>query len=544
VHGRNLVTNVTYVTLSHRWGAAALPLLTTSNLHQLEHEVSTAVLSPTYLEAFDVARRLRIRYIWIDSLCIIQQGDGLQDWREEALKMDQVYKNGFLNISADWGSATVGLFWDRDTTYFHETRLAFRQPSTDQKMIFQSADARLWARELRLSPLNRRAWVFQERLLSARVLHFCRGEIFWECCEKAACETYPTGLPGETNDMPSTTKSIKQFAPSTNRNTTRPFLESRLGRSFDAKETAFLVWWEIADTYTTLGLTQTSDKLVALAGLARHLRESLDGFYVAGLWSHYLLESLCWRVVWRSGDTRPIRYRGPSFSWISVDSIVLGPQHGLLFADAAVASATCVKFRETLPWDLEEASLGDEEITEDVFGPLYRPSVELRLTGTLKSAKLERRDGHWWMIPLGSASQFDGKGVTEGKIKVLLDYQPTEEAEINSVSQTTFYYMPLIDLIGDPRRAEYEERHGPDTYGWVSFVCILLRVEDASMGRFRRIGCYHSFVFEYSKRAARKEDQQFEIARELALSSKERAPDALPCWRYDGEAGLHTIYVV
>jgi len=48
------------------------------------------------------ARRLGIQYLWIDALCIIQEGDNGDDWEREALLMDKVYCNAYCNISATW----------------------------------------------------------------------------------------------------------------------------------------------------------------------------------------------------------------------------------------------------------------------------------------------------------------------------------------------------------------------------------------------------------------------------------------------------------
>jgi hypothetical protein len=59
-----------------------------------------------------VARKLHVRYLWIDSLCIIQ--DDTEDWRTESLRMDQVYKNALLNIAATAASdSRRGLFYSR-----------------------------------------------------------------------------------------------------------------------------------------------------------------------------------------------------------------------------------------------------------------------------------------------------------------------------------------------------------------------------------------------------------------------------------------------
>ncbi|CAG9942401.1 unnamed protein product [Clonostachys rosea f. rosea IK726] len=87
-----------YATLSHCWGGQSIIKLTTDALAQFQKKIETASLPQTFRDAILVARRLGIRYLWIDSLCIIQ--DSLQDWQKEAALMGEVYSNSTLNVMA------------------------------------------------------------------------------------------------------------------------------------------------------------------------------------------------------------------------------------------------------------------------------------------------------------------------------------------------------------------------------------------------------------------------------------------------------------
>lgn len=74
--------------------------------------LSVPSVPKTYRDAVAVAQKLHVRYLWIDSLCIIQ--DDLDDWRTESLLMDQVYKNALFNIAATAASdSREGLFYSR-----------------------------------------------------------------------------------------------------------------------------------------------------------------------------------------------------------------------------------------------------------------------------------------------------------------------------------------------------------------------------------------------------------------------------------------------
>lgn len=55
-------------------------------------------LPPLFQDAIIITRQLGLRYLWIDSLCIIQ--DSLRDWETEAAKMASIYQNSYVTISA------------------------------------------------------------------------------------------------------------------------------------------------------------------------------------------------------------------------------------------------------------------------------------------------------------------------------------------------------------------------------------------------------------------------------------------------------------
>ncbi|KAH6670921.1 heterokaryon incompatibility protein-domain-containing protein, partial [Plectosphaerella plurivora] len=85
-----------WVALSHCWGGHQPLKLLKSNAAQLKERIDMADLPPTFRNTVDVCRKLSLRYLWIDSLCIIQ--DDAQDWEHEAAQMGQIYKDAFLVI--------------------------------------------------------------------------------------------------------------------------------------------------------------------------------------------------------------------------------------------------------------------------------------------------------------------------------------------------------------------------------------------------------------------------------------------------------------
>lgn len=86
--------------------------LTSKNVEDLKQSIPVGELSKTFQDAFLVCKWLEMRYIWIDSLCIMQ--DSAEDWQKEAALMQEVYSQARFNVSAT-GAVTSdeGLFFDR-----------------------------------------------------------------------------------------------------------------------------------------------------------------------------------------------------------------------------------------------------------------------------------------------------------------------------------------------------------------------------------------------------------------------------------------------
>lgn len=86
-----------YMTLSHRWGPNPSDYLqlTTESYRHLSNGIEVEALPQLYQDAVYVVRQLRIRYLWIDSLCIIQQGDEHADLERELPQVSEIYSRSF-----------------------------------------------------------------------------------------------------------------------------------------------------------------------------------------------------------------------------------------------------------------------------------------------------------------------------------------------------------------------------------------------------------------------------------------------------------------
>ncbi|KAK4139350.1 heterokaryon incompatibility protein-domain-containing protein [Dichotomopilus funicola] len=178
-----------YAALSHCWGPPEhLPPRTTrENLGLRRLSIPIEELPPTFSEAVQLCRGLGIPYLWIDSLCIIQ--DDAADWEREAARMQQVYKNAVLTISADGAvNSRVGLFKPvRDrrlprsvTTCCPVVAVAESEGAATTE---RSEPERLCGRRTDLYVGLEHEWI-----LSRRIAHFTTGELLWDCLGAEGCE--------------------------------------------------------------------------------------------------------------------------------------------------------------------------------------------------------------------------------------------------------------------------------------------------------------------------------------------------------------------
>lgn len=272
-----------YMTLSHRWGSSKPLSLRQATLKDMLKGVLLQTLPQTFQDAIIICQRLKIRYIWIDSLCIMQDKDDLSDWIREAALMHKVYSHSFLNISSLAAhDSSYSLFADRDRSLLDDIVLkttldGIRLGETEKS--YRVIDILSWEQEMNLSPLNLRAWVLQERLLSPRAVHFGPRQVLWECHEFDPSESNRHGLPAVTKVL----RNIVRFKDIDSGTATRHPLQSEsLGTA------PYGAWNRIVQAYTRCGLTKKQDKLVALAGIAKHMASKLDDQYVAGMWRRTL----------------------------------------------------------------------------------------------------------------------------------------------------------------------------------------------------------------------------------------------------------------
>jgi len=256
-----------YAALSHCWGTIRIITTTRQTYKQRLACIAFQDLSQTFKDAVTLCRALKVRHLWIDSLCIIQ--DDVQDWQAEASKMASVYENARLVLSATAAAdGSVGCFGPRSS---EATRVYF----TEEEM----GGAQIWARDIithhefselpfgyqKTPPLFKRAWCFQERLLATRIIHFTNLEMVWECKSGFGCECGDGG--GSVGSNGTFHQILSQAT-------------SMVGT--DTLTETIQQWWNLILDYTRRDITNESDILPALAGLASRFQEAfpVSGAYL------------------------------------------------------------------------------------------------------------------------------------------------------------------------------------------------------------------------------------------------------------------------
>jgi hypothetical protein len=171
-----------YVALSHRWGSGQPFCTLISSLARHQIGIDIADLPKTYQDAIKVSRALDIQYLWIDSLCILQ--DSVQDWERESKRMELVYSSAYVTIAATSASGPGDGFLKPRP---RRESVIMEKHDGSSYLICEGIDD--FNQDVDQAGLNQRGWVLQERALSRRTIHFTEKQTYWECGQGVRCET-------------------------------------------------------------------------------------------------------------------------------------------------------------------------------------------------------------------------------------------------------------------------------------------------------------------------------------------------------------------
>ena len=294
-------THEPYIALSYVWGEGKPYTTKLSNimLHRnhggLERNLEE--LPRVFHDAFNLVRCLGVRYIWIDSLCIVQ--DSSRSWGLNSRVMDLIYGNAVLTICA-----ADGVDSSTPLKAMHPKAHDARQISLDCAPRVRLMVSRPPEIGIRASKWNTRAWTFQERLLSKRCLIFTEGRVYFQCLSTGMSEDIFADREGAGWSLDLVNAPLQML------------------RELDRR--ALWVYTNCVALYTARILTKRKDILAAFNGISNLMEKTMRAPFIFGLPSSHFDMALLWeprsaleRRVPKTDEERA-EYDGmqfPSWSW-------------------------------------------------------------------------------------------------------------------------------------------------------------------------------------------------------------------------------------
>ncbi|KXH66405.1 hypothetical protein CSAL01_10764 [Colletotrichum salicis] len=279
-----------YLTLSHRWGFSPCVQLTSDTLPAFRNYTATENLPKTLRGTITFAHHLNIRHIWIDSLYILQ--DSPLDWKKESFRMDHVYSNSTCNIVAAHSEGSDGgLFAVRDP-YVLESFVVCSERTDIPSGEYTVWDHTSILNDYNRAPLHKRGWVFQERLLPKRTLHFGKDQVFWKCSRRFACESLPDGIPVvPDNEVVERGKAVTRIPRMRPVDDPSPDDSPEDDDFFSAD-----IWEHLVEEYSGCSLTYEKARLAALNGMAGLFSDASLSRYISGIWNIHIARQICWSL--------------------------------------------------------------------------------------------------------------------------------------------------------------------------------------------------------------------------------------------------------
>jgi hypothetical protein len=362
------LAELSYVALSHMWGDPNVsePPTQTVKANLADRLKGVSNLSRNFIEAAKLCRRLGQRYIWIDSLCIVQ--DDAEDWRREAATMHSVYRMASFTLVLTGSTSPQDGFLRRTVSHVPAIKIHHRfWPDSACTFVLAPISKQLgsgvWDGDVEQSRWNMRGWTMQERSLSLRSLHIACNQIYFECrtgilseengCKRAGkwsswtlwpqppprlqggIESLGVLLNQPLQDLKEDLADFETFGLKLDQTWAEPEhpLRFRAGTATPLAELGTLrrmaeghrqewrsYWGRVVEQYSRRQLTRGSDKLVAIESIASDVIAQTGDRYDlwSGVWRHDAPVGLTWCVE-QGMPRRNLQSQVPSWSWASLD---------------------------------------------------------------------------------------------------------------------------------------------------------------------------------------------------------------------------------
>ncbi|EGZ73028.1 HET-domain-containing protein [Neurospora tetrasperma FGSC 2509] len=348
-----------YIALSHCWGKHEHFFTTALNRRDHMRGIHVDNLPKTFQHAVKTTRGLGIRYLWIDSMCIIQGPGG--DFDKQSAKMEDVFSSAYCVIAASSARGQGDGF------------LNPRRKCDHVKVVNESEKGGVYVSRFRddfkehvlNSPLSERGWVLQERALARRTIYFTEWQTYWECGDGIRCET----LTRMDNKLMSYLGD--------------PNFPSKLSGAGSNRGEKIRFYEDLYRHYSRLNLTWKKDRPVAIAALEKRLHRDLKssgGFGVFDDSRSLLPRSLLWQRGAEVTSLNKISFppdthtRLPTWSWMAYDG-------GIDFLDLPLGE---------VDWDVSEiqGNWTKHQTLDIQRGPQQQEAKEIELSARTRRFKM------------------------------------------------------------------------------------------------------------------------------------------------------------
>ncbi|KAF8856447.1 HET-domain-containing protein [Acephala macrosclerotiorum] len=438
-----------FVALSYCWGLNQTGLTTKSNIKARQERLNIDSLSRTIQDAILVTRKINVKYLWADAICIIQ--DSQKDKNVELAKMCKIYQGALVTIvAANAVNANQGFLGDRPP------------PEPARKIPFWGPDGRLGTASIRLEgwyddgnePINERAWTFQERLLSPRLLIYASHTLQYQCNQD-------TINLGDSINLPSGLSAWRI-----------PPASARLN-----VQAAGRTWGHIISMYSARRLSYLEDKLTALAGMAEAFQQQASVDYLAGLWSGDMLPRL---LLWQTSRTDeytpcPI-YTAPSWSWASLSSpvyfSVLYNHHSYNWYNIDGPVRKIILESQTLPFG--RVTGGYLKLSAHIRHGIYHPPQYIKWKTPLKSSMLQED------LESAASTYVDDDLLSKRNVICMAIAKRSYDQDATENVPVTF---------GSAARSIFETPNIEDSASWAVIDGLIITATGVE-GTYRRVGCF------------------------------------------------------
>ncbi|KAK4133944.1 HET-domain-containing protein [Trichocladium antarcticum] len=321
--GMQMQDDQRYAALSYARGSDLSDLgvqTSAENVEERKEAVDLADLPRAFRDAVAVCQALGIGHLWIDALCVL---DDDEDRDREAAMMHKVFGQAEITIAATSAASPRSGFLHRNMSAIPAVKIGDENRYMILAPLQRETDG-THAADVGSSPWNQDAWALAEHQLSARVIHFARNKIYYECRR---------ALRSEENDTEPAAPRPSSFWPRVERDAAgeqyRPYLYEQ--------------WRTLLRHYTARQLSRQTDRRLPLRGVAAQMAADIDDAYLetGALWNRDLADQLLWRVIQPGPRTVPrpqernadARGKAPTWSWVRCQApigFVAGASDGAL----------------------------------------------------------------------------------------------------------------------------------------------------------------------------------------------------------------------